>query len=510
MLKINYLILFVLLFGKVIAQQNLNIHPDLIPHLDLKLAPFYHGVASGDPTENSVVIWTKLTLDKAIHQTDVEWEIALDSAFSNILQKGKFEADESHFFTVKINIEQLQPYTSYYYRFKHNNTYSIVGQTKTLNSKSEHCKLAFASCSNYEWGYFNNYKFIAEDKSIDLVVHLGDYIYEYAVGKYGDTTIGRINIPHHEIVTLDDYRTRYSLYRLDKDLMKLHQMKPMITTWDDHEIANNSYMDGAQNHQPKEEGDWYKRKANATKAYYEWMPMSKKADQHLYRSFELGNFVNLILLDTRIDGRTEQVDSMEATNYFDTTRSILGEKQYNWLSKELKKPFKWYIIGNQVPFGPLYSSTEKKGEKYMDGWDGYPYEREKLIHFIEQEKIENVVFVTGDYHCSFALENDIEGTESTNDNSSVEFVVTSITSANDDEYEEEKMTEKYKQYFLNNNPHMKYCNNIDHGYLTLTISGEEVIAAFIYAEIVKKPTNIKRIEKQFEVKSGVSVVEEIR
>ena len=488
-----------------LCQNNLNINPELIPHLNKSLAPFYHGVASGDPTQNSVVIWSKLTLDKNITEANVTWEIATDAAFTKSYQTGNVTTNGNSDFTTKINVTNLKPYTVYYYRFAYNKTFSIVGETKTLSDHLNASTIAFASCSNYEWGYFNNYRFMAEDKTSDVVVHLGDYIYEYAVGKYGDTTIGRLNVPNKEIITLDDYRTRYSLYRLDKDLMKLHQLKPFMTTWDDHEIANNAYVDGAQNHQ-KNEGDWYTRKAAATKAYYEWLPVNKKPESHLYRSFAIGKLINLILLDTRIEGRTLQVDSISASNYFDTTRTILGKEQYSWLTHALDKSYCWNIIGNQVPFGPMFQPDKIKGALYMDGWDGYPYEREKFVNYLKKLQLKNLVIVTGDYHSSFAMETDLKGTKDTGDNIGVEFVVTSITSANDDEYATAKEVEEARALYLKNNPHMKYCNNKDHGYLVLKVSKDELIAEFNYASTIKKPEATKIIEKVYHVKSGSAVL----
>ena len=489
------------------CQNNLNIDSELIPHLNKSLAPFYHGVASGDPTQNSVVIWSKLTLDKNILEAKVTWEIATDINFKQNHQTGTITTNTNSDFTTKINFSNLKPYTAYYYRFSYdnNNIYSIVGQTKTLSNHLNTSTIAFASCSNYEWGYFNNYRFMAEDKAIDMVVHLGDYIYEYAVGKYGDTTIGRLNVPNKEIITLSDYRTRYSLYRLDKDLMKLHQLKPFMTTWDDHEIANNAYVDGAQNHQANE-GDWYARKAAATKAYYEWLPVNKKPESHLYRSFSIGKLINLVLLDTRIEGRTMQVDSSAAINFLDTTRSILGKEQYNWLTNTLDKSFSWNIIGNQVPFGPMFQPDKIKGATYMDGWDGYPYEREKFVNYLKNTQLKNIVIVTGDYHSSFAMETDLQGTQDTSDNVAIEFVVTSITSANDDEYANAKEVAEAKELYLKNNPHMKYCNNEDHGYLVLKVSKDELIAEFNYASTVKKPEATKITEKVYHIKSGSSVL----
>ena len=489
----------------MVAQTNLNIDSDLLVHLDKNLAPFYHGVASGDPTQNSIIIWTKLTLDKEIKTAQVDWEICTDKACKKVLKNGSLLTSDDLDFTVKILVNDLKPYTKYYYRFKFNNVYSIIGQTKTLTANLDAYKIAFASCSNYEWGYFNNYRFMAEDDSIDLVVHLGDYIYEYAVGKYGDTTIGRLNVPNKEIISLSDYRTRYSLYRLDKDLLKLHQLKPFITTWDDHEIANNAYVDGAQNHQ-KTEGDWYQRKANATKAYYEWMPVNKKAEKHLYRSFAIGNLINLIILDTRIEGRTVQSNNVTDKDFSDTSRTILGKEQYDWLTQKLENKAVWNIIGNQVPFGPMYQPDTIKGALYMDGWDGYPYEREKLIKFLGKINLKNLVIVTGDYHSSFAMETDLIGTKNTNDNVGIEFVVTSITSANDDEYESPETVNILKELYLKNNPQMKYCNNTGHGYLVLNVSKDELLATFVYSSTIKKTEATKNIEKTYKVKSGSSVL----
>ena len=498
-------ILFLLIHNIGNSQENLNIHPDLIKHLNPSLAPFYHGVASGDPTNNSVVIWTKLTLDKSVKEASVNWEISKDSLFSQIIQQGISITNTDKDFTVKERIENLKSNQTLYYRFENKGSYSIIGKTKTLPSKLNSYKIAFAACSNYEWGYFTNYKYIAEDKTIDLVVHLGDYIYEYGIGIYGDTSIGRINIPSHEIISLYDYRTRYSLYRLDKDLMKLHQMKPIITTWDDHEIADNAYNEGAENHQ-ENEGSYINRKNAATQAYYEWLPIHPKLNEPLYRSFSIGSLINLIVLDTRIEERTVQVDSAEIVNYFDSTRTILGKKQFSWLTQNLKQKETWKIICNQVPVGPMYSPSKIKDNLYMDGWDGYPFEKEKFLHFLGDNKIKNTVIVTGDYHRSIAMETDSKGTKTKDDNVAVEFIVTSITSANDDEYYTLEKAQRRKELYLINNPNMKYCNNIDNGYLTLKINKKSVIAEYLDISTVKKSEAIQFLDKRFKVEAGKNVL----
>lgn len=508
-----FVILLLLAFPFILNGQNdLNIHPDLIPHLDKKLAPFYHGVASGDPTQNSVMIWTKLTLPKNTDQALVHWEMDTDSLFKKPTLYGGTSVSATNDYSVKIDVQGLKENTKYYYRFEYEKKYSIIGQTYTLPSNPDEFSIAFASCSNYEWGFFNNYRLIAEDSEVKLVVHLGDYIYEYAPNGYGDTTLGRINVPAKEITTLDDYRTRYSLYRLDKDLMKMHQMKPTITTWDDHEIANNGYVEGAQNHQPNTEGEWLKRKSYGKQAYYEWMPVRDNEYHELYRSFQLGSLMELIILDTRIAGRTKQVNVESDPEFMDSSRTILGKDQYNWLMNKIEnKNTTWKIIGNQVPFGPLYQpDMQGKAEKYMDGWDGYPYERSKLIKTLLDEKIKNIIWVTGDYHCSFAFENDLMATVATEDNASIEFVVTSITSANDDEWLPRDTAINGQKEYLKFNPHCKYVNNVDNGYLVIKIEKEKITSSFYYSDTVKKPSTNKRKEKVFIVRKNQAILEEVK
>lgn len=462
------------------------------------LNEFAYGVASGDPTTSSVVLWTKLTLINK-EKTIVKWEVSTDSTFKNIVKAGKYVTDARLDYIVKHKIEGLKPGTHYYYRFSTNYDTSPIGQTQTLPEHiDDDFTIAFAACSNYEWGYFNAYRAMANDPDIDLVVHLGDYIYEYGVGVYGDTTIGRLNQPAHEIITLDDYRTRYALYRRDPDLQKLHQMKPMITTWDDHEIANNAYDNGAQNHS-EDEGDWNTRKNIARKVYYEWMPIEMKNDEPLYRSFQIGQLMNLIILDTRLGGRTEQVYEKGDERLQDTNRTILGHDQFQWLKKELQTDATWKIIGNQVPFGPMYLPDEKQDERYMDGWDGYPYDREKFINNVIQNDLKNIVFVTGDYHRSFVMKNDLNGSSSEEDDVSTEFVVTSITSANDDEYVDANKCEVYRKMYLKNNPHMSYCNNTDHGYFTLKVSQEKAIGKYFYVSTLRKIKFTIQESKEFVV-----------
>jgi alkaline phosphatase D len=501
-----FLTLFVF-YVPVKAQSELNIHPDLVPLLDPALAPFYHGVASGDPTDHSVIIWTKVTLPKNIQDAMVSFEFDSEPSFTDPEKKGIVETDANSDFTIKVDIGELKSGTKYYYRFMYNDHISIVGETKTLPSDPNDFSIAFAACSNYEWGYFNNYRLMAMDTSIDLVVHLGDYIYEYAPNKYGDTTIGRINVPDHEITSLDDYRTRYSLYRLDKDLRLLHQLKPFITTWDDHEIANNGYVEGAQNHQANE-GNWETRKQAGKKTYYEWMPIRDNSYHELYRSFEVGKLFSLIILDTRIAGRSKQVGSVNDPMYNDPDRTILGRDQYDWLIGKMEnKKTTWKLIGNQVPFGHLAQPDFKGGaDLYMDGWDGYPVERRKFLDFIKTRKIKNTVFLTGDYHCSFALDNDIPGNDDPKDNVAVEFVVTSITSANDDESMPRDEAIAFQKDYIKFNPNLRYLNTVDHGYLVIQVQPAKLIGRFYYVDTVRKPSTNGRLEATYTVFKNIPVL----
>jgi len=482
---------------------TLSVHPDLREHLDHEKAPFYHGVASGDPTQEAVIIWTKLTLDSSVNAVEVHWEMSADPSFGSTVQSGQVTTDALRFHTVKVDVKGLQENTRYFYRFRYMDRWSDLGESKTLPANPDSFDLAFVACSNYEFGYFHNYRFIANDSTVDLVLHLGDYIYEYAVGVYGDTAYHRLHVPAGEVISLDDYRTRYSQYRLDPDLQLAHQKKPFVQIWDDHELANNAYVEGAQNHQ-EDEGSWESRKRAIQKAYYEWMPVREQASKQLYRSFRLGDLLELSVLDTRLAGRTKQVDSMSAPNYRDSNRTILGQVQKDWLKQQLKHDVTWKIIGNQVPFGPLYFPMDEKGDRYMDGWDGYPTERTELVEFMRDTPIDNVVFLTGDFHRAVAFENDLDGTLDTEDNVSVEFVVTSITSSNDDEWRGKDTAILFKERYLDYNQHMKYINNEDHGYGVLRIAPEAVQADYYFTSTLSKGAATKRKEQSIQVRSGES------
>lgn len=282
---------------------------------DPSLAPFYHGVASGDPTDNAVIIWTRITTNDP--NATVNWSVATDPSMNTIVTSGTYTTDALVDFTVKVDVTNLNPNTSYYYQFETSGQYSLIGKTRTAPvGDIANVRFGVVSCSNYQNGYFNGYQELADRTDIDAIVHLGDYIYEYESGGYGyDDAIGRGHLPENEIITLSDYRVRYSYYRLDGMLRNLHQQHPFILIWDDHEFSNDANMYGAENHDPATEGDWNVRKNNAYKAYFEWMPVRANTieEYRLYRTFSYGNLLDLVMLDTRIQGREELVSAKAAS-----------------------------------------------------------------------------------------------------------------------------------------------------------------------------------------------------
>ncbi|MEC8693444.1 MAG: alkaline phosphatase D family protein [Bacteroidota bacterium] len=493
--------------------------------------PFYHGVASGDPLSDAVIIWTRVTPENA-GDLQVEWEVALDTAFANVVRSGTVTTSLEKDFTVKVDVDQLQSDQTYYYRFEYQGWTSMIGRTRTapVSDEAEHLRFAVVSCSNFQAGFFNAYGRIADRNDLAAVIHLGDYIYEYASNGYGDSIAKSKGRKHDtlETIVLEQYRARYALYRLDSNLRRLHQQHPMICVWDDHESANDSYKDGAQNHTEGVEGKWSERKEFSRKAYHEWMPIREKKDSTIYRDFSFGNLVDLIMLDTRITGRDEQINDVTNPALYDVQRTMLGKKQRDWfLHKMSSSKAKWKIIGNQVIFsefnvgwaGQSTQQTPAEVEsQFLDIWDGYPYERALIMGAIETQNIDNVVFLTGDFHCAFAFDvadsvtnaasspfpyapsayNPLTGKGSI----AVEFATPSISSANFDENVGPQLAAGF-QYQINNdlpapfpkghnpNPHMKYVDLIRHGYFILDIQSDTASANYYFVDDILSPSTIE-------------------
>lgn len=288
---------------------------------------FLHGVASGDPEQTAVIIWTCAT---AAGDVTLRWQVAEDEAFRSIAAEGEASARAASAHTVKVDVRGLKPGHRYFYRFLAGDIASPVGRTRTLPGKdARKLRLGVVSCSHYGFGFYNVYKELAKDPDLDAIVHLGDYIYEYGPEGYGGDVaaeIGREHEPPHEIVTLADYRTRFSQYRRDPDLQAAHAAAPFITIWDDHETANNSWVDGAQNHQADSEGPWEARRDAALRAYFEWMPMRDpepgQAFHRLHRTYEMGDLATLHIVETRLTARSEEVSYEDEMIYFETSYDI--------------------------------------------------------------------------------------------------------------------------------------------------------------------------------------------
>lgn len=396
------------------------------------LKPFYHGVASGDPLSDRVILWTRITPDNGSSAPQiVEWKIAKDTAFTIGLSGGVVLTDQSKDYTVKVDATGLDPNTTYFYQFKSDTLKSVIGRTRTAPvGDTDSLRFAVVSCANYEAGYFNVFSALKERNDFDAVICLGDYIYEYQSGGYSpNPAVNRQWDPTNEILSLPDYRARYSTYRLDDDLRDLHQQFPMIVVWDDHETANDAWMNGAENHQANE-GSFAVRKAAAKQAFFEWLPIrvTGTSDPYqIFREIKYGDLLDLIMLDTRLHGRDQQAGT-SGTTVNSTTRQLLGTDQFSWLGNRLSQSTeRWKVIAQQVMIAPL---TLFGAALNGDQWDGYPAERNRVLNHILTYNISDVVVITGDIHSSWA--NDIPTSSyngSTGSGSAgVEFVAPSVTS----------------------------------------------------------------------------------
>lgn len=493
-----YILFIVTPFCAVNAQKTFSHGPGEgieAHYFDTALAPFYHGVASGDPLDDRVIIWTRVTpeYDSTI---PVQWKMALDTGFKNIVAQGTVTTDYTKDYTVKVDVTGLQPGATYFYYFSALKKNSIIGRTHTLPSSTvNHLRFAVVSCVNYQMGYFNAFKRIAERNDLDAVLHLGDYIYEYPTYGYGYTAeVGRIHQPNHTILTLDDYRIRHSFYKLDQDLRAAHQQHPFIAVWDDHEIVNNTYETGAQSHNPATEGDFETRKQNAIRAYLEWMPIRHPEFVHnarIYRRFTFGNLADLLMLDTRDEARNAQAPNATSPVLNDPNRRIIGDVQRNWLVSNMKQSnATWKILGNQVMFSQDGHTPD------LDAWTGYPAERQMVIDELKNMNTRNNIILTGDTHRSWAY----DLTEKPFDTSvyqaftgrgtfGVELATPSVASPNRDESSPGTSQGSQRQALLSENPHLKYVDLDNHGYFVLDITPVKAQADFFYVDTKVRSAN---------------------
>ena len=483
-----------------------------------KSISFDYSVASGDPTNTHVILWTKITPYKR-QEYLVKWEVSSDINFVNLIADGFTTTESSNDYTVKIDAEIPSNFNArkVFYRFISEGIVSDIGITSTLPTEDPNkYNIAFCSCSNYPAGYFNAYKEMANDEEIDLVLHLGDYIYEYSRNGYASSEakeMGRVVDPPNEIVSLDDYRRRYATYRRDKDLKLLHQKKPFIVVWDDHEITNDTWKEGAQNHNFGE-GSFEDRKNNALKAYYEWMPIRNTQDKgKIWRNFSIGNLINLMMLDTRLYGREKQLnisqyiddENLDEKSYredLSKPRDLLGNEQLNWIDKTVDKKYKWSIFGQQLLIGPKYlpsifaSDVIDNSRSYLrkqlsgkklpintDQWDGYPEEREVFYKLISNSQ--SNIILAGDSHNSWFsnLYNDEDKFIG------IEIGAPAISSPSFvDTYG--KLTELVENSFVDENRDLLWVNGKYKGYVSLDISQNYIDVSYKYVSTVKSKSYI--------------------
>jgi len=475
----KYILTLLIAFSSlsVLAQEEPNPNHYSRNSLEPALEPFYHGVASGDPLADAVIIWTRITLNTT-DPVNVNWRMATDTLFNNVVAGGTATTDSSDDWTIKVDVTGLTLDTWYYYDFEHNGTHSLIGRTRTAPVGGvDHLRFGVVSCQSYENGYYHAYRDMVNRNDIDCILHLGDYIYEYATGGLSAGLQDRLVEPEHEIISLNDYRTRYSHYRLDPDLRDAHQQYPFICVWDDHETANNSFSDGAENHTEGSEGFWVDRKAYGIQANMEWLPIRQpdvNDPEREYREFSFGDLANLNMLDTRLYDRDEQ----GAGN--DEERSMLGYEQRHWLYDNMSgSTAKWKLLGQQVMMAPLTAFGFPVND---DQWDGYPAERDSLYEHITSNSIDNTIVLTGDIHTSWA--NDLPGDNydwNTGSGSvGVEFVVTSIST-----------TSSPINIGINiiqlANRHMKFIDLAQKGYLILDLTHDKAQSDWYFVSDITEP-----------------------
>ncbi|MCA9607040.1 MAG: alkaline phosphatase D family protein [Myxococcales bacterium] len=437
-------------------------------------APFEHGVASGDPLPDGVILWTRVTPggpdEVPPERVEVGWEVATDPRFDAIVVAGTTRTDGSRDFTVKLDVRGLAPATTYYYRFGALDTVSPTGRTRTApDGPVDRLRFAVASCASLGHGFFHAYEAIAQRSDLDAVIHLGDYLYEYPSGFYGTR---RALVPPHELLGIEHYRARYAQYRREPPLAEAHRQHPWIVTWDDHETANDAWREGAENHDPENEGGWAARLAAATRAYREWMPLRDGDDpRRLWRSFVYGDLCEIAVLDTRTWGRDMQTWTPGDPVLDDPARELLGVDQHAWLFERLRAAeARWKVIAQQVMIAPLRDFAA------VDGWSGYPRARERLLKGIADEGIADVVVLTGDVHSSWAMDLPIDPFDPvgydpvTGDGAvAVEIVAPAVTSPG-------LPDEASAARFVESNPHLFWAELHARGFVVLDLAESRVQA----------------------------------
>lgn len=472
---------------------------------------FMHGVASGDPLADRVILWTRVT-PSAPGNFTVGWELASDPNFGVILGRGTQATGPAQDYTVKLDAMGLQPASTYYYRFSYGAERSPIGRTKTLPiGDVSQVKLAVLSCANYPAGYFNVYAEVAKRGDIDAALHLGDYIYEYGLLGYASQTafiIDRESKPAQETLSLADYRLRHAQYKSDRDLRAMHAAVPLIAVWDDHDVADNAWSAGAGNHDATDEGNFASRRNAAVQAWQEWLPIRVPDPANplqIYRSFDFGTLASLYMLDTRLIGRDQQLalpDFLEGEG-MGPARQLLGVEQSAWLTARMTaSTATWQVLGQQVlmarmeiPLSVASSLTVETLAEYtlakatpealrndaqralieqtsapynLDAWDGYPTARESVLA-TARGLDRNLISLAGDTHNAWAS----DLTDAAGEKVGVEFGTASVSSPGFERTLPLMSSVVLEDAFRDMIPDLRYAECSHRGYVVLTLTPGE-------------------------------------
>jgi alkaline phosphatase D len=469
-------------------------------------SPFTLGVCSGDPAHDSVVLWTRLALDPLngggmpAEPIEVRWQIATDDKLTRVVKSGKTIASHDWAHTVHVEVSGLQPHTWYWYQFRAGNELSPVGRTRTFpraKSDVDRLRFAIASCQHFEAGLYTAYQHMAEE-DLDLVMHLGDYIYE---------SPGRDNfVRKHvggELMTVDDYRNRYAQYRSDPALQAAHASFPFLVVWDDHEVDNDYAGLYQEAGDPVEQ--FALRRAAGYKAYYEHMPLRrssvpKGALLQLYRPFTYGRLASISMLDTR-QYRTDQpcatILSAPCEGTTDPRATLLGPVQERWLMNRLdRSQTGWNFIAQQIPMAKLDRFAGPERRFSMDKWDGYAESRARLLRFMGDKKPSNPVTLAGDVHNNWVNDLRLNVDDPSTPIVATEFVGTSITSTGDGADKSPLM-----EAMISENECVRFANN-QRGYVRFDLTPKELRADFRVVEYVSKPGSPIKTRASFVVEDG--------
>lgn len=494
---------------------------------------FTHGVASGEPSEFSVLLWTRFV---AAGDTNLTVELSEQPDFGRTKAALDVTAQASRDHIAKINVESLEADKWYFYRFiAPDGTTSATGRTRTLpEGPTSKFNLGVFSCSNMPFGYFNAYAHAAQRTDLDLIVHTGDYLYEYGVGTYPSekqALAGREVAPSHEMIQLADYRLRYAAYRSDPDLQRLHQLFPMIAMWDDHEFTNDAHRDGAQNHDSSE-GDWSARKRVAEQVYREWLPVrDRSANEPYWGQYQIGDLATIFVTESRISGRDHPAEIADALRgqtdippalakfrdevWQDPSRQMLGSDQEAWLGSAMRQSkangTKWQVWAQQCIMGNLRSPQEtgnwvdpnappfvqarvKIGQMAaqaglpfnMDAWDGYPAARQRILRDVANANADLVV-LTGDSHNGWAFDLDVDGTPV-----GVEFAGNSVTSPGFESFFRGTDPAAISKALQETNTQLRWANTDSRGYMTVSLTPDAASSTWHFLDTIRsKSTKMK-------------------